>query len=99
MGTQRFRWSKVYESSEEELVAFLQARNIHATRFMSDVSGEQVRQTAEADSTIWCAEGSFVIHVGSTKISLQPGDAVRIDAGATYNLHAGISGFVYYLSS
>jgi len=99
MSTQKFRWSKVYESSEEELTALLQGRNIKATRIASDVPGEQMQQTAALDSTIWCAEGSFVVHTKSARISLQPGDAMHIPAQTTYDLSAGISGFVYYLST
>jgi len=100
MSTHKFRWSKVYESSEEELVTFLQNRNIvDVSRIASSEPGEQMQQTAQLDSTVWCVEGSLVIRIKSASISLQPGDAIRIPAQTAYDLHAGISGFVYYLSS
>jgi quercetin dioxygenase-like cupin family protein len=99
MSIQRIRWSKVYESSEEELLAFLEDRGIQASRFVGEEYSDLTDQTSERDITIWCAEGSLSLRSGSTSTSLQPGDAVRISAKTPYGLHAGISGFVCYLSS
>jgi mannose-6-phosphate isomerase class I len=99
MNIQKFRWSKVYESSEEELIAFLKNRSIEATRIASREPGEQIQQTTKSDTTIWCAEGSLIIHVEPANISLQSGDAIYIPALTTYDLYAGISGFACYLSS
>ncbi|MDB5170212.1 MAG: hypothetical protein JWN82_608 [Candidatus Saccharibacteria bacterium] len=99
MNVQKFRWSRVYESSEEELTALLQARNIKATRIAAEASSEQPQPATKRDTTIWCAEGSLVVHTSSTSTSLQPGDAVRIGADTGYDLNAGISGYVCYVSS
>lgn len=95
---QKFRWSKVYESSEEELMVLFRNRNIQASRIVSEAAGEQVHQSADLDSILWCAEGSLVVRNGSISMSLQPGDAVHITAQSSYILQAGISGFVCYES-
>lgn len=99
MSMQKTRWSKVYESSEEELSAFLRSRNIQATRIVAEALTEQMQQVADIDSTIWCAEGSLVVRTDSGGISLQPGDTLYIDANITYDMHAGISGYVCYVSN
>ena len=83
---QKFRWSKVYESSEEELTAFLRDRAIEATRIASEASSEEARQSADIGSTLWCAEGSLIIRTESTSTSLQPGDALHISAQTSYDL-------------
>ena len=98
MNIQKFRWSKVYESPEEELMALLREHKIKATRITSSAPGEQMQQMSKLDSIIWCAEGSFVISIGTASASLQPGDAIHIQAQTAYDLRAGISGFTYYLS-
>jgi hypothetical protein len=41
----------------------------------------------------------MMIEVEATKISLQPGDAARIDADTTYTIYPGIADCVYYLTS
>lgn len=99
MSINKFRWSKVYESSEEELLEYLASKGIRTTRIAAELGSEPMHYAATADSTIWCAEGSLVIRAGSTSISLQPGDAVRISAETSYDLHAGISGYVSYASA
>jgi mannose-6-phosphate isomerase-like protein (cupin superfamily) len=98
MSFKKFRWSKVYESSEEELMDFLKAHNIKSKRIHAEANAEQSEQYTEKDTTLWCAEGSLVINIDSATISLQPGDALRIDADTTYSVHAGIAGFAYCLS-
>jgi len=98
MSFKKFRWSQVYESSEEELVALLNARKIDSERVHAEAGGEQPEQHAEDATTIWCAEGSLVVKSESTNISLQPGDALRIDANTPYSVHPGIANCVYYLT-
>lgn len=95
---QKFRWSKVYESAEEELTAFLHARNLQAERTAAEEMTETLQQVSETAFTIWCAEGSLVIRQGSRSISLQPGDAVTMDADTPYDLRAGMTGYVCYIS-
>lgn len=98
MSIQKIRWSKVYESSEEELVAYLQSRNLQAQRITADELKTKNQQASEHDFTIWCAEGSLVLRLGSAAISLQPGDAVRINANTTYDLLAGMTGYACYIT-
>jgi hypothetical protein len=101
MGFKKFRWSKVYESTEEELIALLQARNIHSMRLYAEASSIQTEQRAEAATTIWCAEVTLVVEFEATPISvsLQPGDALRLEANTSYSIHPGIADCVYYLTS
>jgi mannose-6-phosphate isomerase class I len=94
----KFRWSKVYESSEEELVLFLQSRNLQARRINADSMTEAVQQTAESERTLWCAEGSLSVQQESTITPLQPGDAVRVATNAPYTLTPGIAGYVCYVT-
>jgi hypothetical protein len=96
----KFRWSKVYESSEEELIAFLHGRGKQAERITAEASDEALQQISTANTTtIWCAEGSLVVRQGSAAAPLQAGDAVTIDAGIPYNLAAGIAGYVCYVTN
>jgi len=97
MKPQKRRWSKVYESTEEELVAFLASRQLSATRNdVEALSTATVQLKAEA-STIWCAEGSCSIQTADGTISLQPGDYLTLDPRSEYTIAAGISGCVYYI--
>jgi hypothetical protein len=98
MSVKKFRWSQVYESSEEELIAFLQARNINGTRVHAEADDEQTERYTEQDMTIWCAEGSFTFKTGPTNISLQPGDALRIPGDTAYSVCPGITNCAYYLT-
>lgn len=99
MSVQKIRWSRVYESSEEELIVLLKNRKINAERFAAHADSDQLQYTTDKETVIWCAEGSMSIRTPATSTSLQPGDAIRIDAQTTYDLHPGISGYVYYVSS
>jgi quercetin dioxygenase-like cupin family protein len=99
MKLQKFRWSKVYESSEEELTDFLKARNISATRTDGEAF-ERLTETKRPDAiTIWCAEGSFTLTINGENISMQPGDAIHILADAPYEIAAGMSGYIRYESN
>jgi homogentisate 1,2-dioxygenase len=98
MSLKKFRWSKVYESSEEELVETLQALKIQGERIHAESDAEQIERQSDGDSIIWCAEGSLVIVSNTNNISLQPGDALRLEAGTTYSVQPGIANCVYYLT-
>ena len=98
MNKKKFRWSKVYESSEEELADLLRARNISATRTVAEPSGEQLQQISERERTIWCGEGWLIVRTKATSITLQPGDATRVSAHTPYDLQAGEAGCTYYVS-
>jgi mannose-6-phosphate isomerase class I len=98
MSNRKFRWSKVYESSEEELLDLLKRRNLLAERTAADEADIQEHQISEHDFTIWCAEGSLVLRQDAANTSLQPGDAVLVHTKAPYDLRAGITGYVCYIT-
>jgi mannose-6-phosphate isomerase-like protein (cupin superfamily) len=99
MVLKKFRWSKVYESSEEELLGFLSERHINAECVVPSTLDEPDQRTSSQDSTLWCAEGSMVVCVMGKSITLQPGDALRLPPNAAYEVRAGISGYTYYEST
>jgi len=93
------RWSKVYESSEEELLEFLRSRGLTARRVELAEFETADEQTAPGDIALWCAEGSMTIRTQSGPVSQQPGDSVQLPAGTEFTLVGGISGCVYYTSA
>lgn len=99
MKPQKFRWSKVYESTEEELAGFLRARNITATTWTAEAFTASEPRTADQAITLWCAEGSLTVRVDSTPLPMQPGDGLRIPAGATFQTTAGMTGCICYESA
>ena len=96
MQAQKFRWSKVYESSEEELIELLEAQGIVAKRHTIEEFLEFGPQTAVLNTTLWCAEGSFTLYIGQKKFSMQPGDGINIPKNTEYKASAGMSGCAYY---
>lgn len=99
MTFKKFRWSQVYESPEEELVALLHTHNIDGKRTYIEAETQPVEQSAENTTTFWCAEGSMVITTSSSSISLQPGDALNLTAPTAYTIRPSMAGCVYYLTS
>ena len=95
MKLQKFRWSKVYESSEEELVGLLQTQGITTQPFEAEAFST-FEETTSVPVTMWCAEGSFGVHWGEEKVSMQPGDGLRIPAQANVTISAGIAGCTWY---
>lgn len=98
MSLKKFRWSRVYESSEEELIRLLHTRNIDSERIHIEAEARQIEKYTENVSTIWCAEGSLVVKTSSISTSLQPGDALSLGAGTRYSVKPGIAGCAYYLT-
>lgn len=96
MRNQKFRWSRVYESAEVELVDFLHSKGIEAERWAADEFHDFGGQVFDHDVTIYCAEGSLVFEIGKATISIQPGDAINIDANEAFAARAGMSGCVCY---
>ena len=92
----KFRWSKVYESSEEELLDFLDSRKLKAERWAAGEFHAFGTQQFDTPMTIWCAEGSLSLRIKGDNVSLQPGDAVQLPANVEYEMDAGISGCVCY---
>ena len=96
MSIRKYRWSKDYESAEEELVELLTWRNIDAIRHVKE---EEIRFTDSTETEpvrLWCAEGSFLVHTKDKNVSMQPGDTIEIPKGQTYEVQTGIAGCIYY---
>jgi mannose-6-phosphate isomerase-like protein (cupin superfamily) len=98
MQLRKYRWSKDYESAEEELVELLALKHITAERHDLEEEGSAVQHTTAADTQLWCAEGMMRMVIGTTTYSLQPGDVVDLPAGTTYELLPRFGGGAYYLS-
>lgn len=97
--SKKFRWSQVYESSEEELIDLLQIRQLDSNRIYANADDEQQEQLTNTPTTIWCVEGSFTIQINASAISLQPGDAIDIEANTTYLIQPGFADCAYYLTT
>jgi quercetin dioxygenase-like cupin family protein len=96
MHIRKYRWSKHYESAEEELVQLLAVKQISATRWTAE-GGEAIGpRTCSADITIWCAEGTIVFIIASKQYSLQPGDTLELPAGTVYEATGGLFGCACY---
>jgi mannose-6-phosphate isomerase class I len=96
MQMQKFRWSKVYESSEEELTDFLAARSITAERWSLDEFAAAEPRSFTQDMTLWCAEGSLSLRIAGKALSIQPGDGIHLPAETPFEITAGMSGCVCY---
>ncbi len=98
MGLRKYRWSRAYESAEEELLELLQSQKIEAERWTADGDEAFESHVHSLDKKLWCAEGSIVFIVDAKNYSLQPGDALDVPAFATHRAVAGFSGCVCYES-
>ena len=98
MQLRKYRWSRDYESAEEELESLLAAMNITAERWAAEAGQAFATQMLALDKRLWCAEGSIAYTVNGKSISLQPGDALDIPGYMAYEALAGISGCVCYES-
>ena len=99
MRLQKFRWSRIYESTEEELLEFMASKDTTGERLHIDMLEEAAYKTAEAESTIWCAEGSLQVQIAGTTTPMQPGDGAKLPSNTDYTVNAGISGCVFYIST
>lgn len=98
MTIQKFRWSKVYESSEEELVSLLHAKNVEAQRHALHATDLPMTFELSGPKRLWCAEGSLTIGYSATTLSLQTGDAIKALAPTSITVRPGIAGTAFYLS-
>lgn len=106
MQLRKYRWSRDYESAEEELERMLKMRKFQAERWATDPGEDVTEQENKSDKTLWCAEGSivFTVHDSTTEparrqlFSLQPGDALDLPANTTFSALAGMTGAVCYES-
>jgi len=98
MHIRKYRWSKTYESAEEELVALLELKQITASRWSLEAFEQVEPHTTTADKRIWCAEGSIVFTLNDQTYTLQPGDTIDIPAGTVQSATAGLNGYSCYES-
>lgn len=98
MQAKKYRWSRDYESAEEELIDLLAAKNITAHRTVIEDQDEITEQISAHQVIIWCAEGSINFMVAGTRYHLQSGDTLQIPANTTYYAIAGFTGCVIYQS-
>jgi mannose-6-phosphate isomerase class I len=96
MQLKKYRWSRDYESAEEELHRFLDAKQFKAERWAATEHQVFPQTSQVVGIKLWCAEGSIFYSVGGQRFSLQPGDALDIPANELYEAVAGISGCVCY---
>ncbi len=96
MITRKYRWSKHYESAEEELLDILKAKHIDAERWHADEYEEFPEHKHQLDTQIWCAEGSIAFVIEGKEVSLQTGDTLDLPAGTIHKATAGFSGCVCY---
>lgn len=88
----KYRWSKVYESAEEELESFLRSKDIATERWQADPLEVFEPHVHDYDKTLWCAEGSIILEAENQSFSLQPGDVLEIPAMTMHSATAGVSG-------
>ncbi|MBC7546537.1 cupin [Candidatus Saccharibacteria bacterium] len=96
MQLRKYRWSRDYESAEEELAGLLVTKSIIATRWAATEYQEFSEHTHFYDKQLWCVEGSIQFMVGGRPFSIQPGDTLDIPAGTTHSARAGFAGCVCY---
>ncbi len=96
MSFKKFRWSKDYEAAEEELELFLDSRGHDLQRYELAADSPLAATQMSQQRQLWCAEGSIVIQVGPRTVTLQPGDALTIDADQSHDGHSGVAGCVWY---
>jgi quercetin dioxygenase-like cupin family protein len=98
MQVRKYRWSKVYESAEEELLELLERKNIEAQCWVGE-DGEEINDRIYAKNTqLWCAEGQLICTIEGKPYSLQPGDVLEMPAGTTCSIRVGFGGCVTYES-
>lgn len=95
MPYKKYRWSRDYESAEEELQQHLK-RYPGATRWSGEAGQSYEQHAHEYDKKLWCAEGSIIYTIDGVRVSLQPGDALDLMANTQHQAVAGISGCVCY---
>lgn len=99
MQLRKYRWSRAYESAEEELTQVLAAKNITAQRFAAEEAEAFPARTHDAATQLWCAEGMFTVQAGAQTFSMQPGDVLDIPAAMVYDLTSRFGGCVWYEST
>jgi quercetin dioxygenase-like cupin family protein len=98
MQLRKYRWSRDYESAEEELIQMLDRKKITAERWVGEPSESFDPHSHDFDKRLWCAEGSIVVTVDNKAITLQSGDALDLPAKTVHRALVGFSGCAMYES-
>jgi hypothetical protein len=98
MQIRKYRWSRTYESAEEELLQIFRHRKIDAKHWAKEGGDTIPDRVYTNNTTLWCAEGSLGCIIGDKTYSLQPGDALDIPANTSCALNIGFSGCACYES-
>lgn len=96
MTVRKYRWSKHYESAEEELQQFLNQRRIKAERWDAEAGEAFAPHSHDYHKKLFCAEGSITMVINQQSVSLQPGDALDLPANTIHSATAGLAGVVCY---
>ena len=96
MQLRKYRWSKHYESAEEELQRFLQDRDIQAERWDAEAGETFAPHSHDYHKKLYCAEGSLSLTANGQTFSLQPGDGLDLPADTIHHAQAGLAGAVCY---
>lgn len=99
MQIRKSRWSRVYESAEEELVELLERKHISAHRWTAEEDEDMVTRQFAAETRLWCAEGQLVCTIMGRAYSLQAGDVLEIPAKLGCRIRVGFGGCICYESS
>jgi len=99
MQVRKSRWSRVYESAEEELLELFGRRHIQATFWAGEDGQEITGRKYEHDTQLWCAEGLLSCTIAGKVYSLQPGDVLDIPAGTVCDIRVGFGGCGAYESA
>jgi len=96
MNVRKYRWSKHYESAEEELIELLAVKHITASRWSLEAGAVLPPRSQAQDKTIWCADGTIIYEIAGKQFSLQPGDTLDIPANTIVQATAGLFGCSCY---
>lgn len=99
MQIRKSRWSRVYESAEEELVELLERKQISASRWVAEEDEKIAAKQFPTDTQLWCAEGQLTCTIEGKTYSLQPGDVLDVPAKLNCSIRVGFSGCVCYESA
>lgn len=96
MQLRKYRWSRHYESAEEELLQQFQQKGITAERWAAEAGEHFASHHHDFNKQLWCAEGSITLNAGGRHFSLQPGDTLDLPAGTKHEATTGMTGVVCY---
>ena len=99
MQIRKSRWSRVYESAEEELVELLERKQILARRWAAEEGQEIAGRQFAVDTQLWCAEGQLTCTIEGKAYSLQAGDVLDIPANLSCSMRVGFGGCACYESA